>query len=589
MKGKFAQLKSRFVMFVVSVALVVGGQTWAQSSAIDYEKAVLVSKFAKYIIWSAEAVQPQFVIGVYDDVEKYQYFSEFFANKGVKGKDISVRLVKTSNEAKDVRILYVSSPNKRRALKLTNKITNDSNVLVVTEGIKDVSKTMIDLSYNEKTTKIGFSVIEDNIAKGNLTLPELSLFTSNNDDVLSVSPTFLKKNKQAKQLLALQNELAKQKASVAQLNEKLKITTEKSKQQSLALQKESERLKAVQQKIEKQSEDIKTKDETLQRLEERLEGQESQLSMSKGDLQLAAEEKVKEQEQTLMELTDELSKQKQIVNNNAAKLKAMTDENKSLSIFQLLFYVCVVIALASLFAVFAMRKKANKDETQPSLLSVRENQLVKSENLAAIGYIATDVTYAVNVSLDELHEQLESSGDSAKASSLKSAVTLLDNFNTIAADQDDTDVQQFDLIAYIQKMMMLYQFEFEQSSTAYNYTGENALTIRSVPSYIALVLMSVVNNALKHGFDNKGHGKLTLNVEKGVKGGAKITVADDGKGMSKEVLAQVFTPFFTTASDRGYVGAGMSTSYELIKEKLSGNIEIESEEGKGTKVTITLP
>jgi len=113
--------------------------------------------------------------------------------------------------------------------------------------------------------------------------------------------------------------------------------------------------------------------------------------------------------------------------------------------------------------------------------------------------------------------------------------------------------------------------------------------IKSVPRYISLVLLNLINNSLKHGFDNNGNGKIDLKIEKGAKGGAKITYIDDGKGMSKSTLEQVFKPFFTTCSDRGYVGIGMSTTYDLISNKLAGDIQVKSQEGKGTSIIITLP
>jgi signal transduction histidine kinase len=220
---------------------------------------------------------------------------------------------------------------------------------------------------------------------------------------------------------------------------------------------------------------------------------------------------------------------------------------------------------------------------------IRDRQLVKSENLAALGYIATDTTYSVALYLDELQTELESIGDTKNAATLKPIVTLLSNLNLIAADQDETKLQSFDVVSYMKKMVMLYEFEFKQSNIAYLYSGEQSLTIKSVPSYIALMLLNVINNSLKHGFNNNGQGKISLNVEKDGKNGTKITYSDDGKGMSKAVLNQVFEPFFTTHSDRGYVGLGMSTVHDLIKDKLSGDIKIESQEGKGTTVLITLP
>ena len=264
----------------------------------------------------------------------------------------------------------------------------------------------------------------------------------------------------------------------------------------------------------------------------------------------------------------------------------------------MLFYVFLIIAIIALIAAYMMWKKAKDSASQatvPSknedsqLLVAREEQLIKSENFAAIGYIASDITYAVGLSLDDLQAKLETAGDTNNTETLKPIVTLLTNFNLIAADQDDTSPQSFDVIAYIQKMMMLYEFEFSQSDIVYNYSGEKALNIKSVPSYIALILLNIVNNSLKHGFNNNGNGKIALKVEKGLKGGARITYSDDGKGMNKATLEQVFTPFFTTQSSRGYVGIGMSTTYNLVKNKLAADIKIDSQEGKGTTVTITLP
>ena len=191
-----------------------------------------------------------------------------------------------------------------------------------------------------------------------------------------------------------------------------------------------------------------------------------------------------------------------------------------------------------------MWKKANRqpvDSTlatseSEALLPVREGQLIRSENFAALGYIATDITYAVGLSLADLQTKLQSDGDSKNAEALNSIVTLLDNFNLIAADQDDTEIQTFDLIAYLQKMMMLYDFEFIQSSIVYSYSGEKNLPIKSIPSYIALILLNLINNSLKHGFNNKGNGEITLIVNKDAKGGAKIIYSDNGKGMNKETL-----------------------------------------------------
>lgn len=83
MEAKFTRLRLSFIVLIISIA-VVCGQKWAQAATIDYGKATLVSKFAKYVTWPGETRQSKFIIGVFDDENQYQYFKEFFANKGVK-------------------------------------------------------------------------------------------------------------------------------------------------------------------------------------------------------------------------------------------------------------------------------------------------------------------------------------------------------------------------------------------------------------------------------------------------------------------------------------------------------------------------
>ncbi len=67
-----------------------------------------------------------------------------------------------------------------------------------------------------------------------------------------------------------------------------------------------------------------------------------------------------------------------------------------------------------------------------------------------------------------------------------------------------------------------------------------------------------------------------------------ISITDTGAGMSPEVMAQAFEPFFTTKPVGQGTGLGLSMAYGMVKQS-SGHIEISSELGVGTTVTIYLP
>jgi CheY-like chemotaxis protein len=65
-------------------------------------------------------------------------------------------------------------------------------------------------------------------------------------------------------------------------------------------------------------------------------------------------------------------------------------------------------------------------------------------------------------------------------------------------------------------------------------------------------------------------------------------VIDTGAGMSEEVKAHLFEPFFTTKDDGTGSGLGLATSYGIVRQS-GGQIRIESEIDRGTKVQIYLP
>src|SRR5205814_7094849 len=68
----------------------------------------------------------------------------------------------------------------------------------------------------------------------------------------------------------------------------------------------------------------------------------------------------------------------------------------------------------------------------------------------------------------------------------------------------------------------------------------------------------------------------------------RISVIDNGMGMSEEVKERLFEPFFTTKDDRHGSGLGLATCYGIVGQS-GGHIAVESELAKGTAVHIYLP
>ena len=71
-------------------------------------------------------------------------------------------------------------------------------------------------------------------------------------------------------------------------------------------------------------------------------------------------------------------------------------------------------------------------------------------------------------------------------------------------------------------------------------------------------------------------------------GGVNISIADSGSGMAPENLVKIFDPFFTTKPVGKGTGLGLSICFSII-QRLGGNINVESEIGKGTEFSLFLP
>jgi signal transduction histidine kinase len=68
-----------------------------------------------------------------------------------------------------------------------------------------------------------------------------------------------------------------------------------------------------------------------------------------------------------------------------------------------------------------------------------------------------------------------------------------------------------------------------------------------------------------------------------------IDVRDHGRGIPPGDLPRVFDPFFTTGRAQGGTGLGLAIVRNLVRDGLGGSVEIVSEPGAGTSVSIHLP
>lgn len=104
---------------------------------------------------------------------------------------------------------------------------------------------------------------------------------------------------------------------------------------------------------------------------------------------------------------------------------------------------------------------------------------------------------------------------------------------------------------------------------------------------IKIVIGNIMSNAIKYRNPDLDKNKLDISISV-LKNKVKIVFEDNGIGISKDYLSKVFDMFYRATEQSDGSGLGMYIVKQSI-EKLSGTIDIESDLGVGTKITINLP
>nr|WP_315021372.1 ATP-binding protein [uncultured Aminipila sp.] len=120
------------------------------------------------------------------------------------------------------------------------------------------------------------------------------------------------------------------------------------------------------------------------------------------------------------------------------------------------------------------------------------------------------------------------------------------------------------------------------------FNDEERIPVDMDKDRVEQVILNIISNAIKYTTEG---GRIDIDALK-VDKNAIITIADNGIGIPETEQSRVFERFFRVDKARsralGGTGLGLAISKQIV-EGHQGAIELESKEGKGTKVTITLP
>jgi len=129
----------------------------------------------------------------------------------------------------------------------------------------------------------------------------------------------------------------------------------------------------------------------------------------------------------------------------------------------------------------------------------------------------------------------------------------------------------------------------ERKGIALHRADEDAPTVVSDADRLRQILENLVENAVKY---TPAGGRIEITTRAAAHGGAEVVVADDGPGISPEHVPRIFERFYRVDKARsrelGGTGLGLSIVKHLA-EGMGASVNVESQPGRGTRFTVTLP
>jgi len=255
-------------------------------------------------------------------------------------------------------------------------------------------------------------------------------------------------------------------------------------------------------------------------------------------------------------------------------------------------------AQGELAALMGTLEKQVEDRT--AALKQAQAQLVQSEKMSSLGKLSASIAHEINNPLMGIltiaklliRTAADIPAGPGRETSLKQlrmvqreterCSAIVRNLLEFARQRPLT-LKEIDVNAPLEEALSVAANQMTIQGVKLEKVLGEGLTVQADLGQIRQAILNVALNAIEAM--PKG-GSLKITSRAAADGGVEVEVADNGPGIPPEIMAKVFDPFFTT-KEKG-TGLGLSVVFGIV-QRHGGKLDVQSEVGKGTTMTLRLP